>query len=52
MWHEIRVVMHNRENAMLTQAIQILVREEAAYAGTTTEVWGLLARMVEPMPME
>jgi sorting nexin-8 len=44
--------MHNRENALLTQAVQIFVKEESAYSSTATDVWDVLRRMVEPMPME
>ena len=28
MWHELRVVLHNRENTLITQAVREFAREE------------------------
>ena len=52
MWHELRVVLHNRENTLLTQAVRDLVREEVAFAETATNQWTTLGEQIENMPYE
>ncbi|KAI0034480.1 hypothetical protein K488DRAFT_45434 [Vararia minispora EC-137] len=52
MWHELRVVLHNRENTLLTQAVQTFAREEAKYSDAVTQNWNALMEAVEPMPLE
>jgi len=52
MWHELRVVLHNRENALLTQSIQTFARDEAAYAESMTSRLHELSDSLENMPYE
>lgn len=52
MWHELRVVLHNRENTLLTQTIQVLAKEERDFAETLLSNWTSLADAVEGMPFE
>src|SRR5712672_2617311 len=44
MWHELRVVLHNRENALLTQLVQAFVREERDYAENVVANWASLVQ--------
>jgi sorting nexin-8 len=52
MWHELRVVLHNRENAPLTQTIQAFAREEQEFSEHITANWVSLVESVENMPFE
>ena len=52
MWHELRVVLHNRENALITQAVQNFAREEQSFADRVAKNWTLLGESVEGMPYE
>ncbi|KAI0825842.1 hypothetical protein BC629DRAFT_1275802 [Irpex lacteus] len=52
MWHELRVVLHNRENALLTQAVQAFSREERDHAEGVANNWSHLAETVQDMPYE
>lgn len=52
MWHELRVVLHNRENALLTEAVKNFAREEHAYAEHVANNWESLTEAVEDMPYE
>lgn len=52
MWHELRVVLHNRENTLLTQAVQAFVREEQDFAENVVNNWISLGEAVESMPFE
>lgn len=52
MWHELRVILHNRENALLTQAVQSFAREEHEYAENVANNWMSLSEGVESMPYE
>ena len=52
MWHELHVVMHNRENTLLTQAVREVVREEVAFAETAAHQWTTLSEQIEDMPYE
>ncbi|KAI0629122.1 hypothetical protein C8Q77DRAFT_1236453 [Trametes polyzona] len=52
MWHELRVVLHNRENALLTQAVQAFAREEHDFTEAAVGNWASLVDAVEGMPLE
>jgi len=52
MWHELRVVLHNRENTLLTQLTQSFAREERDYAEAVATNWASLVEGVESMPFE
>ena len=52
MWHELRVVLHNRENSLLTQLVQEFAREERDYAENVAANWASLVQGVESMPFE
>jgi len=52
MWHELRVVLHNRENTLLTQVVQSFAREERDYADAVAANWASLIQGVESMPFE
>ncbi|KAG8742768.1 Sorting nexin mvp1 [Ceratobasidium sp. 414] len=52
MWHELRVVLHNRENTLLSLAVQNFAREESEFSGRTHTTWMALAEEVENMPYE
>ncbi|KJA28004.1 hypothetical protein HYPSUDRAFT_34271 [Hypholoma sublateritium FD-334 SS-4] len=52
MWHELRVVLHNRENALLTQSVKKFAREEHEYAESVANNWESLSEAVEGMPFE
>ncbi|CUA75520.1 Sorting nexin MVP1 [Cryptococcus neoformans var, neoformans B-3501A] [Rhizoctonia solani] len=52
MWHELRVVLHNRENALLSLAIQQFVREESEFSGRVHATWSTLSDEVDIMPYE
>ncbi|KAF8202327.1 hypothetical protein BJ912DRAFT_1037941 [Pholiota molesta] len=52
MWHELRVVLHNRENALLTQAVKKFARAEHEYAENVANNWESLSEAVEGMPFE
>ena len=52
MWHELRVVLHNRENALVTKAVREFSREEAAYAERVAQNWVALSENVGGMPFE
>lgn len=52
MWYELRVILHNRENTLLSVAIQALAREESEFSGRVHATWSALAEEVERMPYE
>jgi sorting nexin-8 len=52
MWHELRVVLHNRENTLLSQAVQSFAREEHEYSENVANNWESLVDAVEGMPFE
>lgn len=52
MWHELRVVLHNRENTLLTQAVQAFAREEHDFSEASVGNWASLVDAVEGMPFE
>ncbi len=52
LWHELRVILHNRENTLLTQAIQGFARKEHEYSENVENNWESLVDDVEEMPFE
>lgn len=52
MWHELRVILHNRENTLVTEAVQSFAREERDFAEGVMSNWGSLAENLENMPYE
>ncbi|OJA14986.1 hypothetical protein AZE42_04321 [Rhizopogon vesiculosus] len=52
MWHELRVVLHNRENVLLSKLVQDLARDEHAFADGVLANWISLGNAVEEMPFE
>ncbi|KAJ7224308.1 hypothetical protein GGX14DRAFT_425113 [Mycena pura] len=52
LWHELRVVLHNRENTMVSQVIQNFAREEQAFAENVASTWTSLSESVDAMPYE
>lgn len=52
MWHELRVVLHNRENVLLSKLVQDLARDEQAFADSVLSNWISLGNAVEGMPYE
>jgi len=51
MWHELRVVLHNREHTLLALAIQAFARDERAFAQAVASNWESLESAVEDMPV-
>lgn len=52
MWHELRVVLHNREHTLLALGIQAFSREERGFAQAVANNWGSLEAAVEDMPVD
>jgi sorting nexin-8 len=52
MWHELRVVLHNHENTLLTQAVQAFARDEQIFAESVVHNWASLGDAVGNMPYE
>lgn len=52
MWHELRVVLHNRENVLLSKLTQTFAREEQAFSDRVLANWVSLGNAVEGMPLE
>lgn len=52
MWHELRVVLHNRENSLVTQLVRDFAKEEAAFSEAIAGNWASLVDAVENMPYE
>ncbi|EPT00758.1 hypothetical protein FOMPIDRAFT_1023672 [Fomitopsis schrenkii] len=52
MWHELRVVLHNRENTLISQAVQAFAREELDFSESTVANWAAMVENVESMPYE
>jgi sorting nexin-8 len=51
-WHELRVVFHNRENTLLTLAIQTFAHDEQQSSEQIAANWTSLVNAVERMPLE
>lgn len=49
MWHELRVVLHNREHTLLALAIQAFARDERTFAQAVANNWESLEAAVEDM---
>ncbi|KIK61749.1 hypothetical protein GYMLUDRAFT_73257 [Collybiopsis luxurians FD-317 M1] len=52
LWHELRVILHNRENTLLTVMVQSFSREEQEYTEVVLNNWASLSEAVEGMPFE
>jgi sorting nexin-8 len=52
MWHELRVVLHNRENALLSQTVQTFAREEQEFSEHVVTNWVALGERIDNMPFE
>ncbi|KAK0188954.1 hypothetical protein F5146DRAFT_1057356 [Armillaria mellea] len=52
MWHELRAVLHNRENTLVTVLVQNFAREEQEFAESVLGNWVSLGEGVEGMPFE
>ncbi|KAJ7043606.1 hypothetical protein C8F04DRAFT_1072694 [Mycena alexandri] len=52
LWHELRVVLHNRENALVSQTVQTFTREEQDFAENVANTWASLAEAVSDLPYE
>ncbi|RDB20865.1 Sorting nexin MVP1 [Hypsizygus marmoreus] len=52
LWHELRVVLHNHENVLLSQLVQKFSREEHDFAENILRNWVSLGEAVEGMPCE
>ena len=52
MWHELRVVLHNRENTLVTQAVKSFAQAESVFAENAAANWTSLLEGVEGMPFE
>ena len=52
MWHELRVVLHNRENTLLAQAVKSFAREEHDFTEAAVTNWASLLDAVDSMPLE
>lgn len=52
MWHELRVVLHNRENTLTTSLVQTFAQEELDFAERVVNNWVSLQENVEGMPLE
>ncbi|KAJ7504358.1 hypothetical protein B0H11DRAFT_1981877 [Mycena galericulata] len=52
LWHELRVVLHNRENTLVSQIVQTFTREEQDFAESVANTWASLSETVSDMPYE
>ncbi|KAF7308754.1 Sorting nexin [Mycena kentingensis (nom. inval.)] len=52
MWHELRVVLHNRENALVSQMVTTFAADEAVFAENVANTWNSLNESVDSMPFE
>ncbi|KAH8833010.1 hypothetical protein DL96DRAFT_1523298 [Flagelloscypha sp. PMI_526] len=52
MWHELRVILHNRENTLLTEVVKNFAREERDFVELVVNNWTALGEAVESMPFE
>ncbi|KAH9840265.1 uncharacterized protein C8Q71DRAFT_484009 [Rhodofomes roseus] len=52
MWHELRVVLHNRENTLISQAVQAFAREELDFSESAVANWAAMMDEVANMPYE
>jgi len=52
LWHELRVVLHNRENTLVSQIVQTFTREEQDFTENVANTWASLSETVSDMPYE
>jgi len=52
MWHELRVVLHNHENTLITHAVRVFAREEQEYSEHVSANWVSLVDGLAAMPYE
>ncbi|KIY49960.1 hypothetical protein FISHEDRAFT_57853 [Fistulina hepatica ATCC 64428] len=52
MWSELRVVLHNRENTLMTLLLQRFAKEERAFSEGVLVNWTQLSEAIEAMPVE
>ena len=52
MWHELRVVLHNRENTLVTQAVKSFAQAESVFSENAAANWTSLIDALEGMPLE
>ncbi|KZV94561.1 hypothetical protein EXIGLDRAFT_708456 [Exidia glandulosa HHB12029] len=52
MWHELRVVLHNRENTLLVHALQTFGRDEREFAEVALATWSAFKEEVDSMPLD
>lgn len=52
MWHELRVVLHNRENTLVTLAVQLFAKDERNYSNAVQSNWNLLLENIDSMPLD
>ncbi|KAG8818633.1 Sorting nexin mvp1, partial [Serendipita sp. 399] len=52
LWHEFRVVFHNRENTLLSLALQTWTAQERDYCEATLGIWNAIVEGVQTMPYE
>ncbi|KAF8315365.1 hypothetical protein DL93DRAFT_2166737 [Clavulina sp. PMI_390] len=52
MWHELRVVLYNRENTLIAVALQEFARLELAYTESVTSTWGVLVDELSTIALE
>ncbi|KAJ6610221.1 hypothetical protein B0H10DRAFT_437803 [Mycena sp. CBHHK59/15] len=52
LWHELRVVLHNRENTLMSQMVQTFTREEQEFTENVANTWTSLGEAVSDMPFE
>jgi hypothetical protein len=52
LWHEFRVVFHNREHALLSLAVQTWATQERDSCEASLGTWNALVESVQAMPYE
>jgi len=52
LWHEFRVVFHNREHTLLSLAVQTWAGQERDSCEASLRTWNALVDNVQPMPYE
>ncbi|KAJ7155390.1 hypothetical protein C8R43DRAFT_999603 [Mycena crocata] len=52
LWHELRVVLHNRENTLVSHLVQTFTREEQDFTENVANTWASLSETVSDMPHE
>jgi sorting nexin-8 len=52
MWHELRVVLHNRENALLSTTVKAFAEQQQVFAAGVQANWAGLVEEIDGMPFE